>query len=89
MLNNARAVDGTIMNTLNELELAQDNGTQATMRDTEKLMDYCHTYSDAPIRYCANQMQLHIHRDASYLSVSKARSRVGGHYYLSDHFDLS
>jgi hypothetical protein len=29
-------------------------------------------------------MILHIHSDASYLSVSKARSRVGGYFYLSN-----
>jgi hypothetical protein len=28
-------------------------------------------------------MILHIHSDASYLSVAKVRSRVGGHFYLS------
>ena len=34
-------------------------------------------------------MQLHIYSDAWYLSVSKSRSRVGGYFFLSDHFDPS
>ena len=87
MLYYARAVDGTLMTTLNKLPSAITNGTQATMRVTENIMDYCHTHSDATIRYCSSQMQLHIHIDASYLSLSKAKSRVGGHFFLSDHFD--
>ena len=32
-------------------------------------------------------MQLHIHSDVSYLSVSKAIIRAGGHFFLSDNFD--
>ena len=83
----ARAVDGTLVTTLNELASAQSKGTQATMQATKNLMDYCHTHSDTAIRYCASQMQLHIHSNASYLLASKARSRVGGHFFLSDKFN--
>ena len=49
----ARDVDGTLMTTLNKLASAKSKGTQATMQATKKLMDYCHTHSDATIRYCA------------------------------------
>ena len=84
MLYYDRAVDGTLMYTLNELASAQSKGTQATMQATKNMMEYCHTHSDAKVRYCASQMKLHIHSDASYLSASKARSRVGGHFLLSD-----
>ena len=56
----ARAVDGTLMATLNELSSAQSKGTQATMQATKELMDYCHTHSDAKVRYCTSHMQLHI-----------------------------
>ena len=64
MLYYTRAVDGTLMVTLNELASAKSQGTQVTMQSTKKLMDYCHTHSDAKIRYCAIQMKLHIHSDA-------------------------
>ena len=30
-------------------------------------------------------MCLHVHSDASYLSVPKARSRAGGHFFLSSY----
>ena len=83
----ARAVDGTLMATLNELASAQSKGTQAAMQATKKLMDYFHTHSDAKIRYCTSQMQFHIHSDVYYLLGSKARSRLGGHFLLSDKFN--
>ena len=60
-----RAVDGTLMATLNELASAQSQGTQVIMQYTKKLMEYCHTHSESKIRYCASQMKLHIHSDAS------------------------
>ena len=82
-----RSVDGTLIYTLNELASAQFQGTQATMQATKNLMGYCHTHSGANIRYCASQIQLHIHSYASYLSASKARSRLGGHLFLSDKFN--
>ena len=75
------------MSTLNELASAQYKGTQATMQSTKKLMDYCHIHSDATIRYCASQTQLHIQSDASYLSASKARSSAGRYFFLSDKFN--
>ncbi len=42
------------------------------------------THPDATIRYHASDMILKIHSDASYLSEPKARSRAGGHFFLSD-----
>ena len=47
-------------------------------------MDYAHTYPDATIRYHASDMCLHIDSDAAYLVQPCARSRVGGHFYLSN-----
>ena len=89
MLYYIRALNGTVMNTLNKLASAQTNGTQATMHATEKFVDYCHIHSYVIIRYFASQMQLHIHRDVSYLSVSISISRVGVHFFISEHFDTS
>jgi hypothetical protein len=39
------------------------------------------THLDATIRYHASDMIIHIHSDASYLSVSNARSRLGGLFF--------
>jgi hypothetical protein len=43
---------------------------------TYQLLDYLATYPDATLRYHASDMILHIHSDASYLSVYNARSRI-------------
>ena len=49
------------------------------------LLNYCATHPDATIRFHSSDMILHIHSDASYLSVHGARSRVGGYFFLSQH----
>jgi hypothetical protein len=46
------------------------------------MLDYLATHPEATIRYHASDMVLHIHSDASYLSVSNARSRLGGLFFL-------
>jgi hypothetical protein len=51
---------------------------------TNQLLDYLATHPDATIRYHASDMILHIHRDASYLSVSNARSCLGGLFFLGN-----
>ena len=50
----------------------------------EHFLNYCATCPDAKIRYNASGMILQIHSDGSYLSCPKARSRVGGHHFLSN-----
>ena len=50
----------------------------------EYIMDYAHTYPNETIRYHASEMCLHIDSDAAYLVHPQARSRVAGHFYLSD-----
>ena len=79
----ARAVDATMLPALGTLAAAQSHGTEATAKALTKLLNYCATHRDATIRYHASDMVLWISSDASYLSESKARSRVGGHFFLS------
>eukprot|EP00978_Attheya_sp_CCMP212_P002629 scaffold5358_cov62-Attheya_sp.AAC.1 len=50
-----------------------------------QLLNYAATNPDATVRYIASDMCLKIHSDASYLSEPKARSRAGGHFFLSSH----
>ena len=70
---------------LGELATKQTVGvtTINVAKDVTHFLNYAATHPDAQIKYHASGMVLHIDSDASYLSVSKARSRVGGHYYLS------
>jgi hypothetical protein len=53
------------------------------MEQTKQLLDYIATQEDAVITYKASDMILAVHSDASYLSEPKARSRAGGHFFLS------
>ena len=52
-----------------------------------QLLDYAATNPDAVIEYNPSDMILKIHSDASYLSEPRAKSRVGGHYYLGQNDD--
>jgi hypothetical protein len=78
----ARAVDPTILMPLNDIATEQTKATEKTQAAKNQLLDYLATHPDATIRYHASKMILHIHSDASYLSVSNARSRLGGLSFL-------
>jgi hypothetical protein len=76
----ARAIDPTVLNIATE----QTKATEKTQAATNQLLDYLATHPDATIRYHASDMILHIHIDASYLSVSNAQSPLGGLFFLGN-----
>jgi hypothetical protein len=78
----SRAVDPTVLMALNNIATEQTAATEKTKAMAGQLLDYLSTHPDANIRFQASDMILHIHSDASYLSDSKAKSRLGGLYYL-------
>jgi hypothetical protein len=78
----ARAVDLTVLMPLNDIATEQTKATEKTQAATNQLLDYLATHPDAAIRYHASDMILHIHSDASYLSVSYAPSRLGCLFFL-------
>jgi hypothetical protein len=80
----ARAVDPTVLIPINDIATEQTKATEKTQAATNQLLDYLVTHPDATIRYHASDMILHIHSDASYLSVSNARSRLGGLFFCGD-----
>jgi hypothetical protein len=47
-------------------------------------LDYLATHPDTTISYHDSDMILHIHSDASYLSVSNSRSHLGGLFFCGD-----
>jgi hypothetical protein len=73
----ARAGDPTLLTPLNDIAMEKRKATEKTQAATNQLLDYLVTQPDATIRYHASDMILHIHSDASYLSNSNARSRLG------------
>jgi hypothetical protein len=50
-------------------------------------LDCAATHQDAIINYKNSDMGLVVHSDASYLSEPKARSRAGGHFFMSSEVD--
>jgi hypothetical protein len=80
----ARAVDTTVLMPLNDIATEQTKATEKTQAATNQLLDYVATHPEATIRYHASDMILHIHSNASYLSVSNARSRLGGLFFLGN-----
>jgi hypothetical protein len=79
-----RAVDPTVLMPLNDIATEQTKATEKIQAATNQLLDYLATHPDAIIRYHASDMILHIHSDASYLSVSNTRIRLGGLFFCGD-----
>jgi hypothetical protein len=77
-----REVDPTVLMPINDITTEQTKGTEKTQATTNQLLDYLANRPDATIRYHASDMILHIHSDASYFSISNARSRLGGLFFL-------
>jgi hypothetical protein len=64
------------------LQQSKPRRLKNTQAVTNQLLHYLATHPDATIRYYASGMILHIHSDASYLTVSNARRRLGGLFFL-------
>ena len=62
--------------------------TEDTLKHTQQLLDYVATQEEAVLTYHASEMKLVVHSNASYLSEPKARSRVGGNFFLSNGGDV-
>jgi hypothetical protein len=80
----ARAADLIVLMPLNDIATEQTKETEKTQAATNRLLDYLATHPDATIRYHASDMILHIHSNASYLSVSNSRSRLRGLFFLGN-----
>ena len=72
------ALDNTLMVGLNSISLEESKATDNTYKNITKLLNYLATHPEVVIKYHASGMQVYVHSDASYLSVSKSRSRAEG-----------
>ena len=79
-----RAVDPTMLTALNSIAEHQAKPTRNTKKNIDHFLDYCATHPNASIRYHKSDMQLWCDADAAYLVAKNARSRIAGHFYLSD-----
>ena len=80
----ARAVDVTMLVALSAIASNQSAPTAKTMGKALTFLDYVATHPAAIFTYSAGDMVLNVHSDSSYLTEPKARSRAGGHFFLSD-----
>ena len=80
----ARAIDGTMLPALSAIASEQSKPTENTMKKTKQFLDYAATHPNAILTFRRSNMKLAIHSDASYLSEREARSRAGGHHFLSE-----
>ena len=84
----ARAVDATLLVPLSSIAAHQAAPTEHTRELVHQLLDFCATQEDAVLTYHASDMILAVHSDAGYLNENKARSRAGGHFFLSSNTPL-
>ena len=58
------------------------------MEQAKQLLDYISSQEDAVITYNASDMVLAAHSDAGYHNEAGARSRAGGHFFLSTNEEI-
>ena len=80
----ARALDCTMLPTLNQIGSEQARPTQDTQAKLSCLLDYAATYPEAVVRFYGSNMLLMVDSDAAYLVLPKARSRLAGYFRLLD-----
>ena len=54
------------------------------MQKLVQLLNCAATHPEAKARFHRSDVISHVHSDGSYLSVSKAPSRIGGYFFLSN-----
>ena len=80
-----RAINNTMLPTLNTFGSEQAKPAKQTEQKYHRLLNYASMYPDASIRYHASDIVLHVESDAAYLVMSKARSRIDGYHQLLDY----
>ena len=80
----AIAIDNTILPALSDISSEQSKATTNTSKQVAKLLNYLASNPQVEIQYRVSGMQLAIHSDASYLSVTQARSRASGVHFITE-----
>ena len=76
------AIDNTFLVSLSNIGSEQSRATFKTMDEVKQLLDYLASNPNATILFHASGTILFIHSDASFLLVTKARSRDSGVFFL-------
>ena len=80
----AISIYNNIIPALSKITSEQSKATKNTATQVAKLLNYLASNPHAEIQYRASVIQLEIHSDTSYLSVSQARSGASGVHFLSE-----
>ena len=80
----AIAINNTILPVLSNIASDQSKAMTNTEKQVAKILKYLASNPHTEIQYRASGMQLSMHSDASYISVSQARSRASGVHFLSE-----
>ncbi len=83
-----RAVDSTVLTPICAIALQSANPTQETFAHTNQLLDYLATQEDAVLTYNCSKMVMAVHSNVSYLCEPKAKSRAGGHFFMSTNAEI-
>ena len=64
------------------IDSQQANTTEETLEQTMQLLNYIASHGEAVLTYSTSKVVVAVYNDASYLSVPKARSQAGVHFFL-------
>jgi len=78
-----RAVDSTVLTPISAIASQSANPTKETLAHANQLLDYLATEEDAVLTYNRSEMIMAVHSNASYLCKPNAKSRAGGHFFMS------
>jgi hypothetical protein len=79
----ARAVCPTALVAIGTISAKQSKATENTNAKLDRLLNYFATHPNVTMRCSRSGMMLCFHSDASCRSERHARSRIGGHFFLS------
>jgi len=81
----AKAIDNTMLPSLNEIATTQEKPTEHTKEECQQLQDYAATHLNVYVRYHTSGMILWVESDAAYLALPKAKRHIAGYCHLSNH----
>jgi hypothetical protein len=83
-----RAVDSTVLTPKSAIASQSAYPTKETLAHTNQLLNNLATQEDAVLTYNRSEMVMAVHSDASYLCEPKAKSRAGGHFFMSTNAEI-
>ena len=83
-----RAIDHTTLLVLDDVSLQQSQPTEETKKAANRLIDYVSVHPNVCIKHYSSDIILWRESDVACLVFPGAKSRISGHYHLSDHSNI-